>query len=222
MKQVVISLGGSVIVPDKVDYNYLLKFKKTVSGFYRKNKLVIITGGGSTARNYMNLKRFDYKTKSLIGIASTKLNARLVSGVFGKKEEIPDNVKDVKKALKKSNLVICGALGMKPHSTTDGNAAEIADAINADLFINMTNIKGLYDKHPGKYKSAKYIPEISFTDFKKMAGKIKFKAGQHFVLDQFAAKLIAKNKIKTVIISQSLANLKKVLQDKKFIGTTIN
>ena len=55
-----------------------------------------------------------------------------------------------------------------------------------------------------------------------MAKKIKFEAGQHFVLDQFAANLIFKKKIKTVIISSDLTNLKKVLQDKKFIGTIIN
>jgi len=222
MKKVVISLGGSVIVPDKVDYNYLLKFKKTVSSFYKKNKLVIITGGGSTARKYMDLKRFDYKTKSLIGISSTKLNARLVSGIFNKKGKIPDNVEQVKKSLKNSNLVICGALGMKHNSTTDGNAAEIAKEIGADLFINMTNIKGLYDKNPEKYKNAKYIPEISFEDFKKIASKIKFRAGQHFVLDQYAAKFISKHKIKTVIISQSLLNLNKVLKNIVFIGTIIS
>lgn len=222
MKKIVISLGGSVIVPNKVDYNYLLKFKKTVSKFYKKNKLVIITGGGSTARKYMDLKRFDYKTKSLIGIASTKLNARLVSGIFNKGEPIPENVEQVKKSLKNSNLVICGALGMKPNSTTDGNAAEIAKEIKADLFINMTNIKGLYDKHPEKYKNAKYIPSISFNDFKKIANNIKFKAGQHFVLDQFAAKFISKYKIKTIIISQSLANLNKLLNDGDFVGTIIS
>ncbi len=222
MKKVVISLGGSVIVPDKVDYNYLLKLKKAISTFYKTNKLVIITGGGSTARKYMDLKRFDYKTKSLIGIASTKLNARLVSGIFNKKEPIPETVNQVKKSLKKSNLVICGALGMKQNSTTDGNAAEIADSINANLFINMTNIKGLYDKDPNKYSSSKYIPTISFKDFNEIASKIKFKAGQHFVLDQYAANLIYKKKIKTIIINQNLNNLNKVLNDKKFIGTVIS
>ena len=96
MKKVVISLGGSVIVPEKVDYAYLLKFKKIVSKFYKRNKLVIITGGGSTARRYMNLKNFDYKSKSLIGIASTKLNARLLAGIFNKKKEIPESLSKVK------------------------------------------------------------------------------------------------------------------------------
>ena len=42
---------------------------------------------------------------------------------------------------------------MKPNSTTDGNGAEIANSIGANLFINMTNIKGLYDKDPIKYKN---------------------------------------------------------------------
>ena len=222
MKKIVISLGGSVIVPDKVDYNYLLEFKKTVSNFYKKNKLVIITGGGSTARKYMNLKSFDSKTKSLIGISSTKLNARVVAGVFGKNLDIPEKLFEVKRGLKRSNLVICGALGMKPNSTTDGNAAEIAKAINADYFVNITNTKGLYDKNPLKFRKAKFSPNISFKDFLNMINKIKFKAGQHFILDQFAAKLIARKKIKTFIVGPSLSNLKKVLAGKKFVGTIIS
>jgi uridylate kinase len=222
MKKVVISLGGSVIVPDKVDYNYLLKFKGIISNFCKRNKLVIITGGGSTARKYMNLKHFDAKTKSLIGISSTKLNARLVAGIFGKKLDIPEKLSEVRKDLRKSNLVICGALGMKANSTTDGNAAEIAKFIKADYFINITNIKGLYDKNPGKFKNAKFIPNISFKDFLNIVNKIKFKAGQHFILDQFAAKLISKKKIRTFIVGPNLSNLKKVLLNKKFVGTIIS
>mgnify|MGYP001574713935 CR=1 FL=1 len=49
----VISLGGSVIVPDKVDYIFLRKFIKIVKTYSRREKIVIITGGGGTFRRYM-------------------------------------------------------------------------------------------------------------------------------------------------------------------------
>ena len=137
MKTVVISLGGSVIVPDKVDYKYLEKFRKVILRFSRRNKVVIVTGGGKTARRYLKpLQKAGASTKvaSLVGIASTRLNARLVEGVFGLSEDIPESLSSVKRLLKKQNLVICGALGEKENMTSDGNAAEVAGSIKADYF----------------------------------------------------------------------------------------
>ena len=55
-----------------------------------------------------------------------------------------------------------------------------------------------------------------------MAKKIKYHAGQHFILDQKAAIVINKNKIKTYIIGKDIKNLSNLLNKKKFIGTTIS
>ena len=85
----------------------------------------------------------------------------------------------------------------------------------------MTNVDGLYTDNPFTNKKAKFIPSINWKNFEKMAIKIKFKAGQNFVLDQNAAVIIKKHKIKTYIIGPKLENLSKVLQEKKFKGTTI-
>ena len=75
--------------------------------------------------------------------------------------------------------------------------------------------------NPKKFKDAKFIPEISWKDFDKMANKQKFKPGQHFVLDQTASKIIRKNKIKTYILGENMKQLDNLLHDRKFRGTVI-
>ena len=56
----------------------------------------------------------------------------------------------------------------------------------------------------------------------KIAKKIEFKPGQHFVLDQKAAKIIKKNNIKTFILGKDLKQLNNVLNNKHFVGTLVS
>jgi len=55
-----------------------------------------------------------------------------------------------------------------------------------------------------------------------MAKQIEFKPGQHFVLDQIAAKIIKKHKIITYILGPELKNLDYLLNNKHFMGTLIS
>lgn len=223
MKTIVISLGGSVIVPDTVDFTYLNHFKTIIRNFSRKNKVVIVTGGGKTAREYLRplqAAKLPERVASLVGIASTRLNARLVAGIFGITNPVPETVEDVVRALKTHTVVICGALGERKNMTSDGNAAEVAARLGADYFLNITNVKGLYTKDP-HLKGATFIPCISYEDFLTIINKINYRAGQHFVLDQAAARLIKQFKIKTYIIGRDLPNLTRCLGGKSFIGTVI-
>lgn len=221
METIIISLGGSAIIPDKVDYKYLEEFKKIINKHNKKYKFIIVTGGGKTARTYIEAihkEKLSEKLASLLGISTTRLNARLVAGFFKIKGKIPETIEEVKKS--KNKLIICGALGFRPNMTSDANAADLAKIFKAKAFINITNIKGVFTKNPLTNKAARFIPEISHKDFNKMAQRIKFKAGQHFVLDQTASKIILKNKIPTIILKGN-NNLDKFLSNKKFSGTII-
>ncbi len=223
---IVFSLGGSLIVPDNVDYKYLHYFEKFVRNLRKNYKIVLVTGGGKTARNYISSLKKEKANEyfySLVGIMSTKLNARLVSGFFNSKSLIPDSLREVRNEVEKNGFVVCGALGFQPNMTSDGDAAEIAEYLNAKLFVNLTNVDGLYDKNPLKHKDAEFIPKINYTDFLKRVNKIKYEAGQHFVLDQAAGNIIARAKIKTLIINgRKLENLTKYLKGRKFTGTLIS
>jgi len=223
---IVISLGGSQIIPEGINEKYIKDFKKIILKNKNKYKFIIVCGGGSIARKYIEAlknQKLNTKLQSYIGIACTRTNARFMSYFFNMDPTngIPHTTQTLEKDIKKQDLIFCGALEYKPNQTSDSTSAQIAKHFNAS-FINITNVKGLYDKNPKEHKDAKFIPEISFEEFDKIASKIAFSPGQHFVLDQKASKIIKQNKIKTHIIGEDINQLDNLLQKKKFIGTTIS
>jgi uridylate kinase len=222
---VVLSLGGSLIIPDKIDSVYLKKFKEVILKHTKKHKFIIVCGGGSIARKYISeLKeiKINEKLQSFAGISSTRMNARFMNYFFNINPEygIPHTIKVLKKYIRKRDVVFCGALEYKPNQTSDSTAAGIAKKFKTN-FINLTNVPGLYNKNPKKFKNAKFISKISWTEFFRLANKTKFKPGQHFVLDQTSAEIIMKNKIPTYILGKNLQQLNNLLKNKKFKGTTI-
>ena len=100
----VISLGGSLIIPDNIDYSFLEKFKKVMRKNYKTHKFVVVCGGGSIARKYISILKKQKKSveeQSLSGIRATRMNARFMMQFFGKKANsiLPKNMKEVKSNL---------------------------------------------------------------------------------------------------------------------------
>ncbi len=233
MKEVcLISLCGSRILPDEVDSRFLSEFKKLIDSHLDK-KFVVVCGGGKTARKYMSaLKKLGRKNReqSLEGIAITRLHAGFMSRFFGEEanENIPINMRSVKRLLKKNRVVFCGGLRYRDKNTSDGTAAKVAGFLGCS-FINLTNVKGLYDRDPktpldskhltGQGK-ARLISKISWKEFLKVAKKLKYEAGQHFVLDLVAAEEILEKRVVTYIVG-SLKSVDNILKGKKFVGTVI-
>lgn len=224
-KVIVMSLGGSIIIPEKKHERFLIDFKKILRKNYQKNKFIIVCGGGSIARAYQSVLKEEhrnYKELSLAGIRATRMNAELVMQLFGKEanSRLPLSMVQVKSELHKNNVVICGSLRYAPNETSDSTAAKVADYLGGE-FINITNVAGLYSSDPHKNPDAKRIPHQTWEEFEKRAKAIAYKPGQHFVLDQKAAQRIRKKKITTYIIGKDLRNLDALLKGKHFIGTTI-
>jgi uridylate kinase len=219
LMKIVISLGGSVIVPKELDIKFLREFTKLINKYKRKHKFSIVCGGGYTARIYTKkAKELGLSTKEAheLGISATHLNAQFIAKIL--------NVKFSKehplKIGKMRGIVISG--GYKPGWTTDTDAALIAKSMKADMLINITDVKGIYTKDPDKYKNAKLIPRMNWEEFEKMFGKKITGAGKHYVFDPLAGQICKKNKIKVIVIGKDLKNLERILSSKKFVGTTID
>ncbi len=224
MRKIVISLGGSILIQDSINTEYIKHFKKVIDAF--KDKFVVVIGGGKTARTYMDTlkkEKIDSYHQSQIGVYTTYLNAAFVESFFTKDHQkrifIPRDYDEFDEKFKENKITFVG--GIIPGSTTDGTAAEIAQKIKADLFINITNVEGLYDKDPKTNPNAKFIRKISHKDFyDKFISKIESKPGMHFIMDHKAAKICRESNIKIIILSK-LDDLEKCLYNQKFMGTII-
>jgi uridylate kinase len=223
MRTIVMSLGGSIIVPDQIDVEFLKKFRKVIFNFVSKgNKVIIITGGGRTCRIYNSAAEKIVKPSDTdldwIGIAATKLNAEFVRVIFGKyayKEIVPDyNIKGIK------SKIIIGS-GHLPGSSSDLDAVMWAKNYKADYVINFSNTDYIYDKDPNKFKDAKKLEKLDWKLMQKLVGT-KWKAGANFPFDPVATKLCKKLRLKLVFMNgRNIKNIDNFLKGKKFKGSIV-
>lgn len=213
-------------MPEEINVNFLKKFRKIILDYVKKsNRIIIVTGGGKICRKYDAAALAIFPKVADIdldwlGIAATKLNAEFLRAIFGEVayERILYNPTQKVKTKKK---ILIGA-GWLPGSSSDKDAVLLAKTFGAKTVINLTNIDYVYDKNPKKYKSAKPLKNITWTDFRKIVGA-KWDPGANWPFDPIAAKLAQKLMIKLIVCKGvNLNNFKKVLAGKKFMGTIIN
>jgi uridylate kinase len=224
MKTIVISLGGSVIVPDKINVGFLIGFKKLILRYIKKGyRFVIITGGGKVAREY---KEYACKIsdiaeidKHFIGITATRLNAELIRSIFGEWAYVKVLL-DYNHKINTNKKIIVAA-GFKPGTTTDFESVKWAQNFNVNNIINISNIDHVYDKDPRKSPDAIKIENISWEAFRKIIGKDNRGGGKHFPFDPFASKLAQEGKIKVSLTNCDLKNIEDCILGKRFVGTVI-
>jgi uridylate kinase len=204
---IIISLGGSLVVPEQIDVEFLEGFRKTVQKHFKDKKFIIFVGGGKICRIYQNaLDEFGAKPsdRDWIGIDITKLNAKIVKQVFIKNQK---------------NVII--ESGTKPGHSTDYVAVLAAKKHRAKTIINLSNIDYVYTKNPKEFADAMPFEQIFWKDFQKLVGN-KWTPGMNSPFDPIAAKLAAKLKIKVAMINgHKLQELENFLNNKPFIGTII-
>lgn len=221
---IVISLGGSVIVPDQLDIDILREFTEVITEYTKKGfRFVIITGGGKTCRNYDNSLKQIVNPKSedldILGIATTRLNAEFVRICFG--DIAHDKIILDPNFIPETNKPIIVGGGWHPGNSSDLVAVYIAKNIGANKIINLSNIDYVYSKDPKKYQDATPISKSSWEDFRKILPK-EWDPGLNIPFDPIAAKEAEGLSLEVIIMNgKNLNNLKNYLDDKEFVGTII-
>ena len=158
-KIVVISLGGSLIVPgEEIDWRFLKKFKNLILKFIKnKKRFILVAGGGFIARKYQKaiskIGVLNNEDKDWIGIHATRLNAHLLRTIF-RKFAHPRINKNPYERFDFREKILIGS-GWRPGVSTDFDAVILAKEYDAGTVINLSNIDYVYNKDPKKFKDAK-------------------------------------------------------------------
>jgi uridylate kinase len=210
----VVSLGGSQINPGKINIKLLKELRKIL--LKSKHEFVIVCGGGTIARDYIKAGK-ELQTSSvkldIIGIKATELNAELVSAAL--KANRLNSLEQI--ASSKEKIIVTN--GLFPGVTSDFDCVVIADLINAELVINLSNVKGVYDKDP-KEKGARLLKTLSYNKLIKLASEYELGIGANFIFDLAACKLASRANIK-LVFTQGLKNFEAVINKKKFTGSVV-
>lgn len=222
---IVISLGGSLIIPENLDSDFLRDFKTLIlSQIALGKKFVIITGGGKICRKYQNVAKElgspTHEDLDWIGIASLKLNAELLRVLFG--EHAHDKViADLSIKIDFEKPVIIGS-AFEPGRSTDYDAVLGAKTLGAKKIINLSNTDYVYDSDPKINKDAKKIEQISWTDYRALIPK-EWNPGLNTPFDPIASKMAEVEGMSVVIMNgKPIDNLAKCLNGEKFMGTVIS
>jgi uridylate kinase len=224
-KYIIISLGGSLIVPENIDTVFLKEFTKTISEYADKGfHFLIITGGGRVARNY-TLAAKDINNPSnddldFIGIATTRLNAELIRVSFG--DYAHSQIILDPEIIPESNKPVIVGGGWKPGNSSDLAAVVAAKTLGAKQVINLSNIDYVYDKDPRYNPDAIKIENISWDSFRALLPK-DWDPGLNSPFDPMAAQEAQKLGLEVAILNgRNIDNLKKYLNSESFIGTVIH
>lgn len=224
METIIISLGGSLIVPDQIDTDFLKSFKALIlKQVAQGKKFVIITGGGKVNKRYneaaKELANPSPEDLDWIGIAALKLNAELVRVIFGEQAHC-EVISNLSNKFSFEKPIVIGS-AYQPGSSSDWDAVLAAQTVGAKKIINLSNIDYVYDSDPKINPNAKKIEEISWANYRALI-PADWTPRLNSPLDPVASKTAEETGLEVVIMNgKMIDNLAKYLNGEKFLGTII-
>ncbi len=210
-KRVLLKISGEALADGfGFDYSKLHEIASQVVAVWKKGmQIVVVIGAG-------NIWRFRDTTESGIertasdamGMLATIMNAvalqsaieklgavtRVCSAINVPQLAEPYLRRRAERHLEKNRIVICAGGTGNPYFTTDSAAALRALELECDVILKASNVDGIYDKDPKKFKNAKKYESLSFQE--AIEKNLK-------VLDQSAFSLCREQNLPVVVFNFS-------------------
>ncbi len=199
--KIALSLGGSLLTgKNKDDFIRLdpakyVEYAETVRKLHEYgHELMVVCGGGKPARYFIDIAKgygASGEVQDYLGIKSSHINALLFMAALGDVAEQPTVYETPVLGFdkrQKGKVWIGG--GHEPGVSTDFRAVQFAEAMDADLIINATDIDGVYTKNPKVHDDAEKLSELSFKELEKIIVENTNQApGEYGLFDLEAVKL---------------------------------
>jgi uridylate kinase len=223
--RIVLKIGGSIVaspINSKLISSYISLLKRLR---LQRHEIAVVVGGGALAREFIGAARnmgLDERAQDEIAISVSRIFAKLFLMKLDKVgcRQLPTSIEDTIRCVEKGKIAVMG--GLKPGMTTDTVAALIAERFRADMLVKATDQEGVYDKDPKKYSDAVKLDHLSLEHLQEKSIEYRHKAGIHQILDLEAAKILRRNRLKTVIVNGTrLENVTKAIKGEN-VGTLID
>ncbi|WP_254272404.1 UMP kinase [Haloarcula marina] len=223
--KVVVSVGGSVLAPD-LEPDRVADYAAAVQSLDEAgHTLGAVVGGGPTAREYIGTARelgANEIELDQLGIAVTRLNARLLIAALGGRAASPpaESYDEGRQAIRRGDIPVLG--GIVAAQTTDAVAAAFAEYVDADLLVYATSVDGVYDADPKQDGDATRFDQLPAGELVDIIADMEMDAGSNAPVDLLAAKVIQRSGIRTVVLDGTDPNrLVRAVEDGEFDGTEI-
>lgn len=222
--KVVVSIGGSVLIPGNNDSDYIARLAKMLLSVKDDVQLAVVCGGGKTARYYASTGKElggDTYQLDIMGIGATRLNAQLLGLALGDMpERVPETAEDLASASTPRRIVVMG--GTTPGHTTDAVSTMVARAMKADRVVNATAVDAVYTADPRTNPDAEKIERMTIARL----GEIVYKehdASKSSVFDPLGVKIAQECRIDiSMVDGRNLEELRKAILGEPFDGTFVD
>lgn len=223
----VISLGGSIVAPDRVDSAFVKGFRDRITRHLngdRSLRFILVVGGGGLARAYQHAFREVVEDGSdeaadWIGVAATRLNGQLLAATFAQHCLDPVTIDPTGEVRFNGRVLV--AAGWKPGFSTDYDAVLLAEKFEADTIVNLSNIPQVYTNDPKIDASAQPIEAMDWKSFRNLVGD-RWQPGKNAPFDPIASKKAAELGLRVIVAAgHELENLSAILTGRPFHGTVI-
>lgn len=222
----VVKLGGSLLYDEsgQIIAERIKEYAKVMKELYDMgHQLVIIVGGGKSARVFISAARELGASEAQcdwLGIKMARHNAELLGAAMGDMAypKIVETLDELEIAVQVGKFVLMG--GLIPAQSTNAVAAVAAETIRAEKLFNATNVDGVYDKDP-KLPGAVKQDTINITQLREILSGGGTRAGEYKLFDPVAMRVVERSKISTIIFDgRDPQNLLRVFKGEK-IGSEV-
>jgi len=222
----VLSLGGSIIAPDKVDVACLRSFRRADDGRAADGRAADgraadgrEAGGREAGGREAEGAKAQADAQDWLGIAATRLNAELVRFLF--QPLCPQPVVQDPTALTVFTGRVLVAGGWKPGFSTDYDAVLLARRFQADTLVNLSDVARIYSADPKLDPAARPLDRLSWAELTALVGTT-WVPGKKAPFDPVATAEAARAGLRVVVAAgRNIENLKRILAGQDFEGTVV-